>query len=155
MGQIGDWSIKPFVGRIEFREHDDEHFHPSHSSVANSRPDQNAQAGVNGDEVFAELHLSAFATFEEEIRFCQVFVVMESRLGRDFGHVDRARKIGPIGQCPTRLPTRTRYWLNLIEIDNFIQFRGLVQRFLSEILQECWLYCCCRQWPPPISSNPS
>ena len=52
------------------------------------------------DNFFIELHLRVGATFQDEIRLRQPFVVVQFGVGLDLRHVDCRRIVGDFGERP-------------------------------------------------------
>ena len=93
-------SIKPLIRRIEFWKHYDEHFHAAHCPMAHAGPNQHTTSLSQGHQLSVELHLGAVFALENIVDLSQAPVIVGSRIERDFGLVDRARKVLDVTKCP-------------------------------------------------------
>ena len=83
-------SVKPFIGRIEFRKDDNQDFHTADRSVANAWRNHIGLQRLNGEELTVEFELSFVATFEDDVGFREGLVVVKPRVFADFGDVQGA-----------------------------------------------------------------
>src|SRR6185436_7389540 len=81
--------IKPFVGRIEYRDGDVDNFHLTDGAVAAAGLDHNARHRLDGESLAVQFDL-AFP-FEHDINLSHPFVVVRSRVLRDFDAVHARR----------------------------------------------------------------
>ena len=91
--RISESLIKPLVGGIEFRQHDDQYGHFSDRSVSDEWRNHDALVLADRYDLPIELHLRVRFAFEKNVCLCQRFMIMPPSVFADFGDMKCTGKL--------------------------------------------------------------
>lgn len=104
-----DFSVEPFIRRIELWQHDNEHRHASQRAMTNSGRDDEALAFPDRNYFTVQFHLSIVSALQKEIRLRERLVIMSLSVFSDFCDMHRPRKLGDVRKRSASCPARTRH----------------------------------------------
>ncbi len=88
--------------------------------MPHARANQNAHPGLREITSSSSCICASGAALQYVVRLGEPLVVVQLGVGRDLGHVHRARKVRHIAKRPPRGAAGARDALNLAEIDNLV-----------------------------------
>lgn len=74
-------SIEVFVRGVEFRQYENEDFHPPQGAVPHAGSNKDGHAGTHGDALAIEFHLGAGCAFQKIVRLGQPPVIVRPGVG--------------------------------------------------------------------------
>jgi hypothetical protein len=110
--------IEPFVGWIELRQYNNQHFHLTNSAMADTGWNHDAHSRLHRNDLIVQLHLRVGAAFEHVISLGQALVIVQLGVDGNGGDVYGGRKLRNIGESSTSGSARAHNARYLGEIDN-------------------------------------
>lgn len=120
--KIPGHSIEPLIFRIKRRNWNVDDLHLPNRTMSTTRLDQNGNARFHIKQFAIKLDLPA--TLKYVINFGHLFVIVRSRLFRNFDHVERTDLIGVVSKRTTRRTARAGVGFNGIDVDDFKKWNG-------------------------------
>lgn len=93
-------SIEPFIRGIELRQADDQHTHLTDGPVPDTRWNHDGDPRFQRDDVVVEFHYRVGSTLKNVICLGVFTVIMRFCIAADRGDVQRAGKVGNLGEGP-------------------------------------------------------
>ena len=103
---------------IEFWHDDVENRHPSDSSMADPWRNKNCRMGTDGNLFAVEFHRGIGFAIEDEIGFRLIAMIVQLRVRRDFGEMNRAGRVVVLRKGSLGGATRTGDAGNVSEVDD-------------------------------------
>jgi len=94
-------SVKPFIGRIEFRKHNNQDLHAADGSVADARRNYKGLQRLHGDEFTVEFEVSVSFAAQDYVGFREGLVVMQPCIFTDFSDVQCAGEFSDTVERPS------------------------------------------------------